>query len=923
VTANPFQRPHLLIAAAVFVLALGVYTATLAPTISFWDCGEFVTCAHIVGIPHQPGTPLYVLVGRVFDILLGNPDIANPSFRSAWAINLMSAFFSALAVAFVYLIVLDLSRRADPDAGWLGHAGALVGALFLLFSQTYWNNAIEAEVYGLAAFMMALVTWLGLRWYDWRREPASDLLLILIVYLLGLGVGFHLGSLLVYPGLIALILADRRGRVPTDIWLISIGLGLFLLSTMVDSADTVLAVALLAFLAVALARGLIQSRWLAAIGIAVFVLGLSVHAMMLIRAGATPEPAVNQTDPDNLKTLLSVLRREQYPTLNPFQRQADLSWQFGYYYRFLGKQFYFLGDGHSLISRISTFIGPIFLALLGVIHGLRRARPLVWLIIVGYLINSHGLTLMLNFSDHEVRERDYFYFAAFMFAAVFIGLGAAALLRFAAGPEGKSAGELAVATQRRRIPPVPTIAIGWLPRIAAVVLIGVAALPLLLARGVPALGVPPHRKWFEHDRSQNRIAYDYAYNILAGLDANAILFTNGDNDTFPIWYLQEVEHYRRDVAVVNLSLVNLPWYVEQIRRREPALDMTRTDAEVRRLRPYIAEDPNTGERRIVYVRDYVVNDIVMTNARKEDPRPVFFAVTIPRENMDAYFPYLQMEGLAYRLTRTKGEEDLPKTDGERLLENFFGLYRLASQLTEPDEPRQALFAEMVGWGSEVPRSYLDFHPLHSSPDYDALVELAGERRTDVFRNEDTRFLLGNYSVALVRAGYELRKRAYEALRGEVEDTARYEAYIGDALAAFELAVRLRPESDLAAELYPLLLMEHQRDEEALAYLGQVAGKITEETEARTVRNTVIALAQVGRPQLAANWLEGQIAAAPDRKIYYDGLFQLYLYLERPEEAADVMRRWQEQSGRRDPAMEEALRKLLRQLSDSASSRGPE
>ena len=115
------RRPQLLISGGVFLVTLGVYIATLNPTTPFWDAGEFITTSHIVGVPHQPGTPMYVLVGRVFDILFGSADITQASMHTAWAVNFMSAFFSALAVVLTYLIIWELARRADPDSGWLAH----------------------------------------------------------------------------------------------------------------------------------------------------------------------------------------------------------------------------------------------------------------------------------------------------------------------------------------------------------------------------------------------------------------------------------------------------------------------------------------------------------------------------------------------------------------------------------------------------------------------------------------------------------------------------------------------------------------------------------------------------------------------------------------------------------------------------------
>ena len=181
-TANWFRRPQVLIAAGVFALTLGVYTATLNTTTPFWDSGEFITTSHIVGVPHQPGTPLYVLMGRVFDILLsGQPDITKASMHTAWAVNFMSAFFSALAVMFIYLLIWELARRADPDSGWLAHVGGVVGALFLAFSTTFWGSALEAEVYGLAAFMLALMAWLSVQWYQHRAHVGSNHLLLLMI----------------------------------------------------------------------------------------------------------------------------------------------------------------------------------------------------------------------------------------------------------------------------------------------------------------------------------------------------------------------------------------------------------------------------------------------------------------------------------------------------------------------------------------------------------------------------------------------------------------------------------------------------------------------------------------------------------------------------------------------------------------------
>ena len=152
-----FAKPDHLVGAFLFVLTMAVYAMTTSPTISFWDCAEFIATAHTLGIPHQPGTPLYVLVGHVFSLLPLGLGVAHK-------INLMSGFFSALAVTFMYLaaVRLQYTWREDEAAGapsWIPRAGAACGALFFAFSTTFWNNATEAT----AAFTDAGCT-IGQTW---------------------------------------------------------------------------------------------------------------------------------------------------------------------------------------------------------------------------------------------------------------------------------------------------------------------------------------------------------------------------------------------------------------------------------------------------------------------------------------------------------------------------------------------------------------------------------------------------------------------------------------------------------------------------------------------------------------------------------------------------------------------------------------
>ncbi|MHB8078247.1 MAG: glycosyltransferase family 117 protein [Candidatus Krumholzibacteriia bacterium] len=885
------RQPGALSALGVFVLALGVYVRTMAPTLSFWDCGEYITCSHILGIPHQPGTPLYVLMGRVFDVLLF-------FFSTARAVNFMSAFFSALGVMLTCLVIADLARRADPDSGWLAQAGGIIGALFLLFSDTYWNNAVEAEVYGPAAFMVALLTWLGLRWYDARREAHGDGILYLILYLLGLGVGFHLGSLLVYPAIFILVVLARDRRLSfVDLMIASGALALFLLSTMIKS-NGLLLVLLIGYTALVVARALAGRRF-ALIGAGLFVLGLSVHLYLLIRAGL--HPAINQSQPDNFATFMSVLRREQYPPLDPFKRQAPLwSWQFPYYYDFLLRQFSFLGDGRGALARIGVFVGPIFLGLLGIFHGLRRARPWIWMLLVGYFINADGLTLYLNFSNHEVRERDYFYSAGFMFAAMLIGLGAAALLRYAAGPEGKTTRELPPGRQ------VPAVRAGLLAKAAAGLLIVIAALPLL---------VPGHPKWIEHDRSRNWVPREYAWNMLAGLDRNAILFTNGDNDTFPIWYLQDVEKYRPDVTVLNLSLVNLPWYVKQMRQRDPQLPLSYTDPQIDQLEARIYEDPKTGEQQIVYVRDYIVHDVLTANRQRPAPRPVFFAVTIPQDNMALYFPYLKMEGLAFRLTPDKQAAGMPGCDAVSTLDNLLGVYDFRALMTGDSAARQRRYAAMAGAPTGARETGAPARLGAAAPprlDYAPLLALLGDKRRDVWLDQNTTNLLGNYPAAAVQAGYDYLRQAGVA---SAADTVRYDYLIDCSLAAFDMARRFDPYFSMVGDFYPLLLVEKGRSSEALAYLdGYLAaarpnGRVRPEQAEESLNKTLMAMAGSGQVAAATAFLERRIATAPRDAIAYRVLFNVQRVQGDVPAARRILERWRAASGQGDPEMERVLQRL--------------
>jgi hypothetical protein len=160
----------------VFLASLLVYAWCVTPTVPYWDSGEYIATSYILGIPHPPGTPLYVLIGRLFTFL--------PLGSIAVRVNLLSSLSSAVAVLFTFLITVRLARKnlAGDGSWWMPLAGGVVAAFFMAWGTTFWDNAIEAEVYASASAIMCFAIWLALLWWDGQGEPRNDRILWLILY---------------------------------------------------------------------------------------------------------------------------------------------------------------------------------------------------------------------------------------------------------------------------------------------------------------------------------------------------------------------------------------------------------------------------------------------------------------------------------------------------------------------------------------------------------------------------------------------------------------------------------------------------------------------------------------------------------------------------------------------------------------------
>lgn len=624
------QRAYWIGAVIALVGSLGLYIKTMAASSSFWDAGEFIAAAYSLGIPHSPGTPLYVLLGKVFTLLpLG-------FFSTAERVNLISAVCGAIGVLFVYMLVvrfldLMLGKSETVEDTVLKVVGALTGALFLAFSDTYWNNAIEAEVYAMSTGLMGFMTWLALKWGDNPRSASSTFLVYLVFYLLAMSVGFHLGTILVFSGMFLFILMTPEKRFTNVEFIIAcFGVAIFVADATLYRDGQVTLFLLFIFVIVAIISYWAKSPF-AVVATALFVLGLSVHLYLLIRSGHNPN--LDEGNPETWRNLYAVLRREQYPPTNVLKRKADFLFQLQHFNGYFQAQFQMAA---AYVGKLNLgSLVPVGLGIWGMVDQFVKHRKTFIMLFVTLVVMSLGLIVFLNFSDAEVRERDYFYSPAFYYFAIYIGIGAGSLLKEIKGLVSGRAASSA----------------GMSPA-----MYGIAAVLLVL----PIFTLKHH--YFTHDRSSNYTCPAYARNMLIGLEKDAVIFTNGDNDTFPLWFIQEVEGYRTDVRVVNLSLLNTDWYIRQCRDNEPKVPIAWNDAQIARLQPVPTKDG------WLLIRDLAVQHILQTNRFR---RPVYFAVTIPPSTYAPYRKYLEMEGLAYKVVPREGDNMVNVTRLERnLYENF-------------------------------------------------------------------------------------------------------------------------------------------------------------------------------------------------------------------------------------------------------------
>ena len=629
------REPHRHFAGAIlFVLALFTYLITLEPTASLWDCGEFIASAYKLQVPHSPGNPFFLLIARMFSMMAWN----DPT-KVAFAVNMMSAIFSALTVYIVFHLTYLLARGVTKDDKIL-ILGAATGGLCLAFSDSFWFSAVEAETYAAASSFLMLLVWLILSGNKLKSETRSRRL-ILIFYVSGLSFCIHPMCLVALPllpfywythdgtltlknsllticiGLLMVVIINRSVAVGFFELLFSFDL-FFVNSLQFPFYSGALAVIILfAFLLVYLLLRF-KTQWHYTWSAIFLLVGFLPYLMLFLRSNRNPP--IDETNPENLALIKAYMNRESYmaapqlygpyfdaeiesisvkgkmyykdsnaykvagttseyqydrkrQTILPrmysneennvaeyrqwtglkenevptFRHNLEFMFRFQLgemYFRYL--MFNFAGrEGDIQYSawlkpweslkgpvpekaRNQYWMIPLLLAIAGSIYQYRRNRKDFFSVLIFFSVTGWLLAVYLNSPPNEPRERDYIYVGSFIACCIWIGIGVAGLVgHFSLG--------------RKSFYLCAMIAI---------------AVPSWMA----------FQNFDDHDRSGRTFQMDNARNLLQSCAPNSILFTGGDNDTFPLWYLQEVEGFRTDVRVMVLSYMNTDWYINQLRR---------------------------------------------------------------------------------------------------------------------------------------------------------------------------------------------------------------------------------------------------------------------------------------------------------------------------------------------------------------------
>jgi len=664
-----------------FVFSSIVYLMTLEPTVSFWDCGEFILSAFKLQVGHPPGAPLFLMMARIATLFAGGD-----TSKAALMVNALSGICSGFAIMFLFWTITHMVRKVfengrEPEPKHVPAilASGILGALAFTFSDTFWFSAVEGELYSLSSLIIALVFWGMLKWEEEADEAYSGRWIILIAYIMGLGLGIHRLNLLIIP-VFVFVFYFKKYEVTTRGVLKALLFAVVLLWLMVfvlipgvpevagwfellfvnvfglpyNSGLLFYIVILFTALAFGINYSLKKNRVIlnyALTALTVIMIGYSSYAMIMIRSSA--RPPMNQNNPSDVFSLSYYINMKQYgsspkifgnyysapvidvskvvagynktegkykpyyraeykyskqfETIFPRMYSSDpehesaykywgkvvgrkysvgsdketivcptfgenlryfFRYQVGFMYlryfmwNFAGRQNDIQGNGNLIngnwISGIKFidearlgkldklpedlknnpgnnkyYFLPFLIGLAGMYWQYRKNNTGFWLVMAFFLMTGLAIIFYLNQYPNQPRERDYAYAGSFYAFAIWIGIGFMffyeALQKF----------------------------LGNKVSLAVTFICLIAAVPVLMGA----------QNWDDHDRSGRYTARDIGANYLRSCAPNSILFTYGDNDSFPVWYVQDVEQVRTDVRVANLSYIQAGWYIEMMRQK--------------------------------------------------------------------------------------------------------------------------------------------------------------------------------------------------------------------------------------------------------------------------------------------------------------------------------------------------------------------
>ena len=786
-------------ASVVFLISAFVLFSTVQPSVSFWDCGEFIAAGYYLQVPHPPGAPFISILDRIFSLL---PIAGNIGLR----VNVISVLSSAISIMFLYLIAVKLIENYSgrkPESIWEAvstYVAAAIGALSFSFSDTFWFNGVEAEVYAMSTFLFAFVTWLMLQWNERADQKDNEKYILMIAYIIGIATGVHLMSVLAIVPVVMIILfrkyvenenetkktgyiflihvavilvvafamwASQTSSTPPSIqeyqdydtkfkmiilgisivimgvfWkqifnrnsfylpLIIGGAALFavypgvvkilpgILADIASNNDFLGAFLFLVILAL-LGYGVYYATktkkptlHLIFMSFCFVLLGFTTFSMIIIRSNVNPP--MNENQPDTFTELVTYLNREQYGDFPTFKRRfstdgmhqrtftnyssdLDFFWRYQmnhmmtryWLWNYAGRESWVQDAGVDIapFNKIGNMFGgilgihfggeakdslygiPFLLGLLGIYFHFRKDWKMAAVFMVTFILMGYLTAFYQNQQNPQPRERDYFYVGAFFIFSIWIAIAVKGLTALVY--------EKLKDTSFRNAGVVGVLALG------------VIFIPINMLQ----------TNYFTHDRSHNWVPWDYSYNLLQSCAPNAVLFTNGDNDTFPLWYLQDVEGVRRDVKIANLSLLNTSWYIKELKNDDPynvgTVKIRMSDEQIDQIQPirwnaqnvtiaapkpdsnrtlkdiyqkYSIADSgimksgtiswtmkptlNYGNVKGIRVQDIMVKEIVEANAWQ---RPIYFAATVSQDGKIGLDNYLKSEGMASRLVPEKGK----------------------------------------------------------------------------------------------------------------------------------------------------------------------------------------------------------------------------------------------------------------------------